>query len=50
MSTHRDIAGAGAGKVRLMVRTTNTAVLGFYAALGYTDVECTVLGRDLLSR
>ncbi|PFG42270.1 ribosomal protein S18 acetylase RimI-like enzyme [Isoptericola jiangsuensis] len=38
---------AGAHKVRLMVRTTNTAVLGFYAGLGYTDAGCTVLGRDL---
>jgi ribosomal protein S18 acetylase RimI-like enzyme len=40
----------GAQKVRLMVRTTNTAVLGFYENLGYADVECTVLGRDLGSR
>lgn len=41
------LRGAGAQKVRLMVRTTNTAVLGFYASLGYADAECTVLGRDL---
>ncbi|MFD6166286.1 GNAT family acetyltransferase [Oerskovia sp. NPDC060287] len=39
---------AGARKVRLMVRTTNTPVLGFYERLGYTDAECTVLGRDLV--
>ncbi|MEK8225610.1 GNAT family acetyltransferase [Oerskovia sp. M15] len=39
--------GRGARKVRLMVRTTNTPVLGFYERLGYTDAECTVLGRDL---
>ncbi len=38
---------AGASRVRLMVRTTNTAVQGFYATLGYADVECTVLGRTL---
>lgn len=38
---------AGASRVRLMVRSTNTAVRGFYATLGYTDVECTVLGRTL---
>lgn len=41
---------AGASKVRLMVRSTNTAVVGFYAKLGYEDVECTVLGRTLESR
>jgi ribosomal protein S18 acetylase RimI-like enzyme len=41
------LRGAGAHKVRLMVRTTNTGVLGFYASLGYADAECTVLGRDL---
>nr|WP_216645302.1 GNAT family acetyltransferase [Isoptericola halotolerans] len=38
---------AGASKVRLMVRSTNAAVLGFYASLGYEDAECTVLGRTL---
>jgi ribosomal protein S18 acetylase RimI-like enzyme len=38
---------AGASRVRLMVRSTNTAVLGFYATLGYDDVGCTVLGRTL---
>jgi ribosomal protein S18 acetylase RimI-like enzyme len=38
---------AGADKVRLMVRTTNTEVLGFYARLGYVDQEATVLGRTL---
>jgi ribosomal protein S18 acetylase RimI-like enzyme len=30
-----------------MVRTTNTAVVGFYEALGYADQECVVLGRFL---
>ena len=39
------LAGQGAGKVQLMVRTSNTAVTGFYDALGYTDQECVVLGR-----
>ncbi|MFV2145252.1 MULTISPECIES: GNAT family acetyltransferase [Isoptericola] len=38
---------AGASRVRLMVRTSNAAVQGFYATLGYADVECTVLGRTL---
>ncbi|MEN5073275.1 GNAT family acetyltransferase [Isoptericola cucumis] len=38
---------AGVRKVRLMVRHGNESVLGFYAALGYTDAECVVLGRDL---
>jgi ribosomal protein S18 acetylase RimI-like enzyme len=41
------LRAAGAHKARLMVRTTNSAVLGFYASLGYADAECTVLGRDL---
>lgn len=41
------LAAQGARKVRLMVRTGNDAVLGFYAGLGYTDTACTVLGRDL---
>lgn len=39
------LVSQGAPKVQLMVRTTNTAVLGFYAALGYTDQSCVVLGR-----
>lgn len=39
------LVAEGAPKVQLMVRTTNTAVLGFYAALGYTDQSCVVLGR-----
>ena len=42
------LASQGVRKVRLMVRTTNTQVLGFYERLGYADAECTVLGRDLL--
>ncbi|GAA4735900.1 GNAT family acetyltransferase [Isoptericola chiayiensis] len=41
---------AGAAEVRLMVRTSNARVLGFYARLGYTDREATVLGRSLPSR
>ncbi|MFF3065147.1 GNAT family acetyltransferase [Oerskovia sp. NPDC057915] len=42
------LASQGVRKVRLMVRTTNTQVLGFYERLGYVDAECTVLGRDLV--
>ncbi|MCB7136714.1 GNAT family acetyltransferase [Cellulosimicrobium marinum] len=41
------LAAAGARAVRLMVRTTNDAVQGFYRTLGYSDQECTVLGRRL---
>jgi ribosomal protein S18 acetylase RimI-like enzyme len=41
------LVAAGARAVRLMVRSTNDAVLGFYARLGYVDQECTVLGRRL---
>ncbi|WP_175559046.1 hypothetical protein [Sanguibacter gelidistatuariae] len=40
-----DASAQGAGKVQLMVRTANTAVADFYAALGYTDQESVVLGR-----
>jgi len=39
------LVARGARKIQLMVRTTNTAVLGFYERLGYGDQECTVLGR-----
>lgn len=39
------LVSQGAPKVQLMVRSSNTAVLGFYAALGYTDQDCVVLGR-----
>ncbi|GAA1405162.1 MULTISPECIES: GNAT family acetyltransferase [Oerskovia] len=42
------LAAQGVRKVRLMVRSTNTQVLGFYERLGYADTECTVLGRDLV--
>lgn len=39
------LVARGARKIQLMVRTTNTEVLGFYERLGYADQECTVLGR-----
>lgn len=39
------LVARGARKIQLMVRTTNTDVLGFYQQLGYADQECTVLGR-----
>lgn len=39
------LVARGARKIQLMVRTTNTDVLGFYGRLGYADQECTVLGR-----
>lgn len=41
------LVAQGVRKARLMVRSTNTEVLGFYERLGYEDAECTVLGRDL---
>jgi ribosomal protein S18 acetylase RimI-like enzyme len=41
------LAAQGARAVRLMVRSTNDAVRGFYERLGYTDQECVVLGRPL---
>ena len=37
----------GQSRVRLMVRQDNDAVTGFYAAIGYVDQECQVLGRAL---
>ena len=43
------LVARGARMIRLMVRTTNTDVLGFYARLGYTDQGCTVLGRSVES-
>jgi hypothetical protein len=39
------LVARGARKIQLMVRTTNTDVIGFYERLGYTDQGCTVLGR-----
>ena len=34
-------------KLQLMVRAGNTAAVGFYQKLGYTDAEVLVLGRRL---
>jgi ribosomal protein S18 acetylase RimI-like enzyme len=34
-------------KINLMVRTTNSAVIAFYEALGYQDGEVVVLGKFL---
>ncbi|MBI9114100.1 GNAT family acetyltransferase [Sanguibacter suaedae] len=39
------LVAQGAVKIQLMVRSTNEGVAGFYAALGYTDAGCAVLGR-----
>jgi len=39
------LVARGVRKIQLMVRTANEDVLGFYGRLGYTDQECTVLGR-----
>lgn len=41
------LAAQGAPAVRLMVRSENAAVVAFYAALGYVDQDCVVLGRSL---
>lgn len=40
----------GCPKVQLMVRDTNTAVLGFYDATGYDRIEVHVLARVLSPR
>jgi ribosomal protein S18 acetylase RimI-like enzyme len=37
----------GAPKIQVMIRRTNTNVLGFYKQLGYTDDEVSVLSRKL---
>lgn len=37
----------GMPKVNLMVRTTNSAAIAFYARLGYEDGEVVVLGKFL---
>lgn len=37
----------GLPKIQFMVRSTNTAVLGFYESLGYERQEVEVLGRRL---
>lgn len=34
-------------KLNVMVRTTNTAVIGFYEALGYEDDQVAVFGKSL---
>lgn len=39
----------GAPKLMLMVRSTNEAVLGFYASLGYQANEVATLGKFLTS-
>ena len=41
------LRGSGAVKVQLMVRSTNAAVMGFYARLGYSDQHTAVLGKFL---
>jgi ribosomal protein S18 acetylase RimI-like enzyme len=37
----------GIRKVELMIRNTNTAVIGFYAGLGYGEEPVTVMSRWL---
>jgi hypothetical protein len=40
----------GIWKINLLVRESNAAVIGFYAALGYGDQQCRVLGKRLDGR
>ncbi|MBI4899150.1 MAG: GNAT family acetyltransferase [Actinobacteria bacterium] len=44
-AVERWVEERGMPKIQLMVRRTNTAVVGFYAALGYAEQDCVVLGR-----
>ncbi|KUM43810.1 GNAT family acetyltransferase [Pseudomonas sp. EpS/L25] len=39
----------GCPKLQLMVRRENTAVAGFYVALGYAEVEAVTLGKRLIA-
>ena len=39
------ISDRGMPKVHVMVRRSNTAVVGFYSELGYEEQDTTVLGR-----
>jgi GNAT superfamily N-acetyltransferase len=41
------VRGRGIPKIQLMIRTGSSAVLGFYAALGYEDADVTVMARRL---
>ena len=41
------VQSRGVPKIQLMVRATNTAVVGFYEHLGYVDAHVVVLGRRL---
>ncbi len=41
------LAGRGAPKVELMIRTENAAVAAFYAAIGYETQQVTVMARWL---
>lgn len=42
------LSARGVRKVQLMVRATNTAVLGFYDRLGYEDSDVTVRSKWLV--
>jgi len=39
------VESRGMPKIQLMVRRSNTTVVDFYAALGYEEQDCVVLGR-----
>ncbi len=39
------VESRGMPKIQLMVRRSNTTVVEFYAALGYEEQDCVVLGR-----
>lgn len=39
------VRARGMPKIQLMVRRSNTTVVDFYAALGYEEQDCIVLGR-----
>ena len=39
------VESRGMPKIQLMVRRSNTTVVDFYAALGYEEQDCIVLGR-----
>jgi len=47
MAAEEGLAKLGCPKVNLQVRATNTAVVSFYRALGYSIEERTSLGKRL---
>ncbi len=48
-TAERLLTERGCPKLQLMVRRDNAAIIGFYAALGYTEAEVVTLGKRLIA-